>query len=169
MKLDQLKIITRNRFEVLSVPDQDEFEGSSEDEKLESVQMEEKSQTNKYDVHFEEQLISEDEIIENVSLKETTKKQQIATKSYTRKEREKRRSVSLNKFEMFNQFDVLEENPEEINQMKKGCLKKCRNCNHKKQSCLEDRSNCNAFQRICFGCKKIGHFPRSLNCKKNKK
>ena len=101
MKLDQLKISTRNRFEVLSVPDQDEFEGSSEDEKLESVQMEEKSQTNKYDVHFVEQLISEDEIIENVSLKETTKKQQIATKSYTRKEREKRRSVSLNKFEMF--------------------------------------------------------------------
>ena len=47
MKLDQLKISTRNRFEVLSVPDQDEFEGSSEDEKLESVQMEEKSQTDK--------------------------------------------------------------------------------------------------------------------------
>ena len=162
MKLDQLKIITRNRFEVLSVPDQDEFEGSSEDEKLESVQMEEKSRTHKYDVHFEEQLISEDEIIENVSLKATT------TKSYTRKEREKRRSVSLNKFEMLTQFDVLEENPEEINQMKKGCLKKCRNCNHKKRSCLEDRSNCNAFQRTFFGCKKIGHFPRSLNCKKTR-
>ena len=52
--------------------------------------------------------------------------------------------------------------------MKKGCLKKCRNCNHKKRSCLELRSNCNAFQRSCFGCKKIGHFPRSLNCKKTR-
>jgi hypothetical protein len=31
-----------------------------------------------------------------------------------------------------------------------------------------DRSRCTALQRMCFACKKDGHFPRSITCKKSR-
>jgi hypothetical protein len=86
-------------------------------------------------------------------------------------------SHSLKKFEGHNCFSILESNAEEdfdkiviqrlnIIQMKKTLLKKCKTCNFKNRSCMLNRSSCPALQRICFACKKDGHFPRSINCKK---
>ena len=55
------------------------------------------------------------------------------------------------------------------NQIKKRCLKKCRHCNFKKRSCNLNFLNCVALSKICFRCGKNGHFPKSMNCKYNRK
>ena len=89
-------------------------------------------------------------------------------------------SHSLRKFEGNNQFSIFEDNAEEdfdkivlerskIINMKKTLLKKCKTCNFKKRSCMLDRSSCSAFSKVCFACKKDGHFPKSINCKKSRK
>ena len=79
-----------------------------------------------------------------------------------------------------NPFDLLENISEEsadnvmkrlqeircIQTIKKAALKKCHSCNYKKRLCMLDRSSCSAVDKICFFCKKNGHFPKSLNCKK---
>ena len=48
----------------------------------------------------------------------------------------------------------------------KSLLKKCRWCTFKKRSCALDRTRCTASDKKCYICCKMGHFPKSLNCKK---
>ena len=86
----------------------------------------------------------------------------------------------LKKFETRNPFSLLENTSEEkadsivqrlknidfLQNIRKVELKKCRTCNYKKRSCIIDKSSCSAVDMMCFFCKKIGHFPKSLNCKK---
>ena len=52
--------------------------------------------------------------------------------------------------------------------MKKALLRKCKHCNFKRRSCMLDRLSCPALQKTCFACKKDGHFPKSINCKKSR-
>ena len=91
-------------------------------------------------------------------------------------------ATPLKQFETPNPFSVLENNPEEeidglikrlqefkrIEHMRKAQLKKCRHCNHKSRSCMLDGSNCTASDKNCTLCKKSGHYPKSLNCKKSR-
>ena len=85
----------------------------------------------------------------------------------------------LKKFETENRFNVLRGNDEmELEKIirvdkilctVKKSLKRCKKCHFKKRSCLLNPSSCQASQRLCHKCKKIGHFPRSINCKVNTK
>ena len=88
----------------------------------------------------------------------------------------------LKKFETRNRFSLLENISEEnvtsvlnriqeikfIQTLKKADIKRCHSCNYKKRSCMIDRSSCSAVDKVCVLCKKIGHFPKSLKCKKYK-
>lgn len=47
-------------------------------------------------------------------------------------------------------------------------LKKCKYCNFKKRSCVLNPHSCKAKTLYCNSCLKIGHFPRSINCKTKK-
>ena len=90
---------------------------------------------------------------------------------------------TLKKFETRNPFRLLENISEEcvgsvikrlqeieyIQTMKKADLKRCHFCNNKKRLCMIDRSNCSAMDKTCVFCSKVGHFPKSLNCKKFRK
>ena len=89
-------------------------------------------------------------------------------------------SISLKAFQHENRYSLLEDNKEEdldnlkkrlseiqlIKKIKRSELKKCHSCNNKKRTCLLDRSSCHALDQRCNFCNKLGHFPRSLNCKK---
>ena len=89
----------------------------------------------------------------------------------------------LKKFETRNPFRLLENISEEyvdsimkrmkeikfIKTLKKADIKQCHSCNFKKRSCMMDRSSCSAVNKKCFFCKKTGHFPKSLRCKKFRK
>ena len=91
--------------------------------------------------------------------------------------------ISLKVFEHRNRYSLLENNQETdlvnlkkrldeiklIQEMKKSQLKKCHSCNAKKRTCLLDKSNCPALTQRCNFCNKVGHFPRSLCCKKFRK
>ena len=46
--------------------------------------------------------------------------------------------------------------------------KKCKNCNFNSK-CHASKANCKAFDKRCFYCGKLGHFPKSMNCKKYRK
>ena len=63
----------------------------------------------------------------------------------------------------------VEELPLKNLKVSKKRLKKCRFCGFKKRSCLIDSSGCKARQLNCVKCSKLGHFPKSLNCKFKKK
>ena len=97
-----------------------------------------------------------------------------------------KKKVNLNgikPIETKNRFKLFEDNSGEnvdqivrrkleiqsIMNIKKCLIKKCRHCNFKKRSCIVDRSNCPASERRCEYCKKVGHYPQSLNCKKKRK
>ena len=85
---------------------------------------------------------------------------------------------SLRHFQAETQIKILRNNSEEgiiyikqldILQMKKTDLKKCKRCNFKKRHCALDQFACNATNKCCFLCKKVGHFPQSLCCRKRRK
>ena len=42
------------------------------------------------------------------------------------------------------------------------------NCNFNSK-CHASKANCKAFNKRCFYCGKLGHFPKSMNCKKYRK
>ena len=44
-------------------------------------------------------------------------------------------------------------------------LKKCRWCGYKKRRCFSNPNFCSAFNKECFSCNKVGHFPKSILCK----
>ena len=75
--------------------------------------------------------------------------------------------------ETHNRFHILEdntaENLDEILQIPKRKLKKCKKCNFRKRTCLLNPSSCQANQKQCFFCSKYGHFPRSTCCKAKRK
>ena len=95
----------------------------------------------------------------------------------------KYRCKPLENLETKNPFRLLENNPEEnvdgvlkrmkeieyIQTLKKADIKQCRSCTFKKRSCMIDRSSCSAVDKMCVLCKKTGHFPKSLKCKKYRK
>ena len=95
----------------------------------------------------------------------------------------KHRLNPLKKFETRNPFRLLENISEEcvdsimkrmkeikfIQTLKKANIKQCHSCNFKKRSCMMDRSSCSAVNKKCVFCKKTGHFPKSLRCKKFRK
>ena len=84
----------------------------------------------------------------------------------------------LKKFQTRNRFEVLIGNQEEevkhiikrnqLLDIPKKLLKKCKRCNYKKRNCIVNPSTCNALKRCCFKCKKLGHYPQSPRCKANK-
>ena len=84
----------------------------------------------------------------------------------------------LKSFETENRFDVLKGNEKMdsgsvlkaygILRKAKQSLKRCKKCNYKKRTCALDPKSCKATHSICFKCKKIGHFPKSMSCKANK-
>ena len=47
-------------------------------------------------------------------------------------------------------------------------LKRCRICGFKKRSCVTSRMPCKALKKICYACEKLGHFPKSIRCKRKK-
>ena len=87
---------------------------------------------------------------------------------------------SLKKFETRNPFGLLKNISEEnadsilkrlnefefIQTLKKADIKKCHSCNYKKRLCMIERSSCPAVDKMCVLCKRTGHFPKSLQCKK---
>ena len=85
---------------------------------------------------------------------------------------------TLKQFETKNSFEVLIDNPEEnleqiisrnkILSTPKKSLKRCRKCHFKRRACILDSSKCNSLQKCCRKCKKIGHLPKSINCKGRK-
>ena len=94
-------------------------------------------------------------------------------------ETDKKKKIKLACFKTKNKFAVLSENHEEdfkklikrfeIITAKKKSLKKCRTCNCKKRHCMLNPDMCSAINQTCSNCKKIGHFPKSLNCQKSRK
>ena len=81
--------------------------------------------------------------------------------------------------ETYNRFELLAESSEEdidrlSNRVKilmtaKNNLQKCKTCNFKKRKCHLDPQKCQAKQKLCFVCKKIGHYPQSVCCKINRR
>ena len=47
-------------------------------------------------------------------------------------------------------------------------LKKCKFCNFKKRFCQLNPENCQARRKVCWECKKEGHYPQSICCKKKR-
>ena len=92
---------------------------------------------------------------------------------------DERKSSILDCFQTFNRFEPLCDNPEEdiekliktsyILSANKKSVKKCRTCHFKKRQCALSPSLCRAIDKVCNCCKKIGHFPKSLCCKKRRK
>ena len=130
---------------------------------------------------FEESIVKKkDQVIEGDELsKESMKETNSVFGRRATLTKLKIKSHSLKRFKGHNCFSILENNSEEdldniimkrlnIINMKKSLLKKCKTCNFKKRSCMLDRSSCPALKRICFACKKDGHFPRSINCKRSR-
>ena len=82
-------------------------------------------------------------------------------------------------FESQNPFHILSDNPEEtvqnivkrnwLKNTPKKSLKKCKKCNFKRRSCAVDFSNCKTFHRPCTSCNKLGHNPKSMQCKSRRK
>ena len=76
----------------------------------------------------------------------------------------------------YNRFSLLENcSKDDMDVIKMHCqlmsrpkssLKKCRTCNFKKRICAISKTNCTSVGKICYACGKVGHFPKSLNCKK---
>ena len=94
-------------------------------------------------------------------------------------DKNKRKTICLKYFHSVNQFNVLVDNSEEdivalikksnILKASKTSLKKCRTCNKKIRMCAIDQTKCKAVNQCCNYCKKAGHFPKSLNCKRRRK
>ena len=90
-----------------------------------------------------------------------------------------KKSDRLSCFKTLNRFNILCDNPEEnikvlikrssIVTANKRSLKKCRTCNFKKRRCVLNPICCSATYKVCDYCKKVGHFPKSLCCKKRRK
>ena len=84
----------------------------------------------------------------------------------------------LKSFKTENRVDVLKGNEEmdlesvlkvnDILRKAKHSLKKCKKCNNKKRTCALDPKSCKATHSVCFKCRKIGHFPKSMSCKSNR-
>ena len=89
---------------------------------------------------------------------------------------EERKVNRLNCFKTFNRFEPLCDNPEDdierlikrsfILLANKKSFKKCKTCHFKKRQCALNPNLCRAIDQVCNYCKKIGHFPKSLCCKK---
>ena len=93
--------------------------------------------------------------------------------AHTKKER-----CWFSQFEIKNLFNILEDIHDDCipkvietveKETSKQCLKKCRFCNFKKRSCMLNPESCQAKKKSCWSCNKLGHFPQSLCCKKNRK
>ena len=91
----------------------------------------------------------------------------------------KKKKYCISKHKTDNPFHLLEDIDDEdieeiIRKVKliktpKKKLKKCRFCNQKRRSCQIDPTKCPARNQNCFTCNKIGHFRKSLCCKKNRR
>ena len=68
----------------------------------------------------------------------------------------------------FNEDFSMKMNSYDVDGIPKRFLKKCRNCGFKKRSCVRTKMSCKALQLTCYTCKKLGHFPKSLQCKRRK-
>ena len=79
----------------------------------------------------------------------------------TEKQIKNLRNNSEDDINFIKQLDIL--------QINKPDLKKCKRCNFKKRRCALDQFACNATNKCCFRCKKVGHFPQSLCCRKRRK
>ena len=142
VKQGPVKINTFNRFEVLSDQSKDQFE-----------------------------VITEDEISENLNELEISPAKLNSTERQQKCGTRKIRSIALNKVKSHNpkeKIDAIVKTLDKVH-LKKVHLNKCRNCNFKKRSCHLDSFSCTIFQKTCFACNKVGHFPKSLNCKKTRK
>ena len=79
----------------------------------------------------------------------------------------------LKKFETKNPFYALlndwNEDRQQVLNTSRRKLRKCGKCGFKKRSCILDNDECRAVDKSCKKCNKAGHFPKSLNCKANKR
>ena len=90
-----------------------------------------------------------------------------------------RKRNKLSCFQTLNRFQMLTDNPEdEMDKLmkrldcvvaNKKSLKRCRTCHFKKRQCILNPNLCTAINHVCSHCKKPGHFPKSLCCKKKRK
>ena len=151
--------------------------------------------SNRFEGMPEEPEESEESVCQlNVKVKPTTKVTK--WKTIKSKFRKRRKDVGINQttdlphnernescliqFETINNFQVLVDIPDEnewigncshkteIMKIPKQRLKKCRFCNFKKRSCQIDQESCEAKKKVCWNCKKPGHFTQSLCCKKRR-
>ena len=134
--------------------------------------------SNKFDSLEEEECV----LKQVIKLKSNDKKgkEKIKTLKQKKKENDNISNYKVNekgwlKYETKNTFELLKDNDEEVmNKIifkhkilttPKPSLKKCKRCNFKKRSCILNPLSCKAIKHCCTKCQKIGHHPKSQNCK----